>query len=165
MKQSLIEKYPLLFSSNEMEPISMFGLEIGEGWIPLIEIICKRMYCRVRNFEYQIEYCKSELEKEPTEENRNKLDKTKQNFEEYKSNMPIIQQVKEKFGMLRIYTSQLDIYMDGLIDMAEEVSGHICEECGDKGMLYTINWHKTLCEKHADERYGEKAKEFRKRLN
>lgn len=148
-----------------MEPITMFGLEIGEGWIPLIEIICKRMYCRVRNFEYQIEHYKSELEKEPSEENRNKLDKTEQNFEEYKSNMPLIQQVKEKFGMLRIYTSQLDIYMDGLIDMAEEVSGHICEECGNKGILYTINWHKTLCEKHADERYGEKAKEFRKRLN
>jgi hypothetical protein len=164
MKHPLIEKYPLLFSSNEMEPISMFGLEIREGWIPFLEIICKRMYCRIRNFEYSIKRFKSELEKELSEENKSKLDTTLQNFEEYKAVMPVIQQVKEKFGTLRIYVSNMDPYMEGLIDMAEEMSEHICEECGNKGLLYTIHWNKTLCEKHADERYGEKAKAFRERI-
>lgn len=161
MAHPLIEKYPLIFSNNEMEPITLFGLEIGEGWVPLIEIICKKMYCRIRNFEHSIDYYKSQLEKETNDNIKSKLDITMQNFEAYKAEMPVIQQVKEKFGTLRIYTSNVDPYLDGLIDMAEEMSEHICEECGNKGLLYTIHWNKTLCEKHADERYGEKAKEFR----
>jgi hypothetical protein len=37
------------------------------------------------------------------------------------------------------------------------MSGRTCEECGKPGQTYYMGWHRTLCEKHADENYGEDA--------
>jgi len=40
------------------------------------------------------------------------------------------EQVKEKFGTLRIYKNVSDEYVDGLISMAESWSARTCEACG-----------------------------------
>jgi hypothetical protein len=82
-------------------------------------------------------------------------------------------QVKEKFGLLRVYVDgtpvQADIIMGGqaanvriestatddnwrglqdVIDKYENLSAGICEECGEPGTLDTqFYWRKTLCEK------------------
>ena len=32
--------------------------------------------------------------------------------------------------------------------MAEEMSRHVCEECGDAGYPTKSGWIRTLCEKH-----------------
>lgn len=59
-------------------------------------------------------------------------------------------QVKEKFGMLRMYTEGGTNDEAGLaIQYAEKLSKHICESCGERGTLGTINggsWVKCLCE-------------------
>lgn len=44
-------------------------------------------------------------------------------------------QIKEKFGGLRIYCSFSDEYINGVIDMAEKMSFHICELTGSCGFL------------------------------
>lgn len=61
-----------------------------------------------------------------------------------------VAQVKEKFGGLRFYTSNVrPENMDefrSLIDAAEHDSYRTCEECGDRGSLRDNGWYKTLCE-------------------
>ncbi len=58
-------------------------------------------------------------------------------------------QIKEKFGTLRVYIAPRDPYTQGIIDMAETISKHICERCGEPGEMRTgIGWHKTLCLNH-----------------
>ena len=39
-------------------------------------------------------------------------------------------QIKEKYGILRIYTDNADEYVNNLVDMAERLSGKVCEDCG-----------------------------------
>ena len=45
-------------------------------------------------------------------------------------------QIKEKFGGLRIYCSISDPYVNGIIDMAEKFSFYICEQTGSVGSLH-----------------------------
>jgi len=72
-------------------------------------------------------------------------------------------QIKEKFGSLRFYTRNTSMGQNDVISFAESLSHKICEECGAmKDVLtYTCGWNHTLCPVHADEYYGDKAKEFR----
>jgi hypothetical protein len=64
----------------------------------------------------------------------------------------------ENFGCLRYYAdTQVDpvrVHFHALISTAEEMSEHICEECGEPGELYSSKhgWLKTLCAKHQAER-------------
>lgn len=59
----------------------------------------------------------------------------------------VVTQIKEKFGTLRFYYAGGDDYIRGLVDFAERMSEHICENCGDKGTLDTSGWHTVRCEK------------------
>ena len=56
-------------------------------------------------------------------------------------------QIKEKWGGLRIYHSGGDDYVDGIIIMAEEMSYKICERCGCPGSSNKQGWIMTLCDK------------------
>ena len=60
----------------------------------------------------------------------------------------VFEQVKEKFGMLTIYHHGGDEYTNGVLRMAEEMSRHTCEECGDVGYANDKGWIRTLCDKH-----------------
>ena len=61
-------------------------------------------------------------------------------------------QVKEKFGGLRFYYTGATEEGAKLINKAEKMSYHICEECGKKGVLREdIGWVRTLCLKHYKE--------------
>ena len=55
-------------------------------------------------------------------------------------------QIKEKWGGLRIYHSGGDDYVDGVIIMAEEMSYKICERCGCPGSPNKQGWIMTLCD-------------------
>jgi hypothetical protein len=64
----------------------------------------------------------------------------------------VLDQVKEKFGELRIYYTDYSNdpdYVSGVIDFAENMSVHICEECGKPGKTRgDLSWMRTLCEGH-----------------
>lgn len=57
-----------------------------------------------------------------------------------------INQIKEKFGGLRIYLSKYTEKLEKMIDEAEEKSFHICEYCGKPGKVRGRGWIYTLCE-------------------
>ena len=78
-----------------------------------------------------------------------------------------VMQVKEKFGTLRFYTGpNEDPHIDTLVAAVEAYSGHVCEECSERGVVTwerqedgsyktifkattgpsrTSSWIKTLC--------------------
>lgn len=77
----------------------------------------------------------------------------------------VVDQIKEKFGSLRIYhhfeESEFDIvkkfnrnqeYSNGAIDFAEYMSFFICEDCGKPGKRRTIGWVRVACD-DCDEKY------------
>ena len=57
-----------------------------------------------------------------------------------------LDQVKEKFGTLRFYYSGGDDAIDGMVRMAESMSGVTCEECGNPGERRGGGWVHTYCE-------------------
>ena len=86
---------------------------------------------------------------------------------------PIITQIKEKFGILRVYYSfaegeedhpyyeEVGKEIHDAIHDAVEVSKVSCEVCGAPGILKTINrpigiWLKTLCDKHFQDQVEKK---------
>lgn len=56
-------------------------------------------------------------------------------------------QVKEKFGTLRVYLAgKCPQEVDGMISMAEAMSGAICEQCGEPGSMTKHGlWLMTRC--------------------
>ena len=56
-------------------------------------------------------------------------------------------QIKEKFGVLRVYHAGGSEYMAGVVRMAEDISGSICEMCGQPGEQRKGGWIKTLCDR------------------
>lgn len=60
-----------------------------------------------------------------------------------------VDQVKEKFGGLRFYTAGRPEWLNDLVDIIEEYSFYVCEECGSHGELRSSGgWLATRCEKH-----------------
>lgn len=67
-------------------------------------------------------------------------------------------QIKEKFSLLRMYKYGADDYINGVVNMAEVMSGCICEYSGNKGKLrnrkvkngeIVFAWMKTLSDEEA----------------
>jgi len=133
---TLYEKYPKLFVNKDKTPMESpmsFGIEVNCGWYDIISSVCYQITQREKNIKSNLEYCK-----------KNNLDPP-----ELEANyMPVtFDQVKEKYGGLRIYFSGGDDYVDGLITMAEEMSYKICERCGCPGSPNKQGWIMTLCDK------------------
>lgn len=60
-----------------------------------------------------------------------------------------VEQVKEKFGLLRVYVRGGDVVVDWILDVAELVSSCTCEVCGAAGRYYEINgWLQVRCLHH-----------------
>jgi hypothetical protein len=58
----------------------------------------------------------------------------------------VVEQVKEKFGGLRFYISGGDEYIQGLVRMAESISGVTCESCGNPGETRHGGWIHVYCD-------------------
>lgn len=62
-------------------------------------------------------------------------------------------QVKEKFAQLRVYLNYYYEEIEDLIEEYTEKSVHVCEVCGDEGIIRDLHgWYTTLCDKHYQER-------------
>jgi hypothetical protein len=60
--------------------------------------------------------------------------------------VPIVLQVKTKFGGLRFYVGGASNRVSGMISMAEAMSHIICEMCGNKAKTRNESWVITLCD-------------------
>ena len=135
LEQTLYDKYPLMFdnrhSSPSLSPMA-FGCEIGNGWYELLSSVCWRIFQHEENIRYHRKYLENnypdKLQNEP-------------NYHHVK-----FDQVKQKYGGLRLYYSGGDDYIRGVVGMAEEYSYKVCEKCGNSGKPNEGGWITTLCE-------------------
>lgn len=179
LQDKLYSKYPKLFGQKDLsmqQTCMCWGIECGDGWYNIIDNACHLLQWhvdssrkeRARNlrwnrmirqavngntrnlFRFYNEYLGygEEKAKEAVEQQV-----TRQDFREVKEVVPQIQfvQVKEKFGTLRLYTNHVDDYIDGVINMAESMSGKTCDACGNPGELRGGGWYYTACDYHAKE--------------
>lgn len=58
-----------------------------------------------------------------------------------------VEQIKEKWGSLRIYVFPSDEKIEDIIKYYETMSEITCEVCGEAGKLRGTHWFKTLCDK------------------
>lgn len=118
LQNKLFEKYPNLFSNKDKGihvSCMAWGCEIGNGWYELLSSLCHRITNHEENIEFRIKA-------------RNK--NGRENDAADLTYVPVMfDQVKEKYGGLRVYFSGGDDYVFGAVSMAEEYSYKVCEVC------------------------------------
>jgi hypothetical protein len=119
-QQEIFDACPLLFKDRQNSRYAIqFGLECGNGWFTTIKIAC--------------ELLEEQIAKMPEDEQH-----------KYHAD-----QIKEKFGGLRIYLSSQTDKMSMIIRGAEDICNHTCEICGNRSSAETRNiegWYRTLCD-------------------
>jgi hypothetical protein len=118
-QEEIFKKYPSLFKNKDLPPSQTcmcWGIDCGEGWFVLVDELCKS----INSYEKSVK-CPN-----------------------YQS--VSFDQIKEKFGTLRVYFSGGDAYIEGLVAMAEQFSGRVCEKCGNQGKIRGTGWIRTLCD-------------------
>ena len=142
LQNELFEKYPNLFSNRTktpMESCMSWGCEIGNGWHKILSSLCWMIKQHEKNIEERVQI----RNKFGTENDKNDLEYFPVKFD----------QVKEKYGGLRVYFSGGDDYVQGLVSMAESFSYQVCEVCGNKGEPNKGGWISTLCEEHRQQKH------------
>lgn len=131
---TLYEKYSDLFANIDNKHSCMaFGIECNIGWYDIMSSVCYQIKQHEKNIAERI----AARNKYERENDKSDLEYSAVKFD----------QIKEKYGGLRIYFSGGDDYVDGLISMAEEMSYKICERCGCPGSPNKQGWIMTLCDK------------------
>lgn len=137
LQNKLYEKYPQFFVNKDKTPMESpmcFGIEVGNGWYQILSNVCWMINQHEDNIKWRREY----LEKNDPE----KLTAESEYF-------PVrFDQVKEKYGGLRLYFSGGDDYVEGLVSMAEAISYYVCDICGNKGEANKGGWISVRCEAH-----------------
>lgn len=126
LAETILKECPIIYRGAILGPdknLMCFGFECGSGWYNLI-----------LNLSLKIERLTEQLIERGVES-------------EY---LPVVVQVKEKYGGLRFYLNVSTEEMDELIEKAEEESLEICEECGKAGRLMAVygRFHRTCCDDH-----------------
>lgn len=171
--KQLCEKYPKLFKDRhgDMMTTAMYwGFEHGDGWFNIINALCSNIQWHidqsVKNHDYAAKYntmreamlagdftlfeedYKTSMLSFREQRRKEILNEKPRPVPEIVSQVTVTQ-VKEKFGTLRFYYSGGDSYIDGLVAMAESMSGATCEECGAPGRVRPGGWLQCLCDTHA----------------
>lgn len=139
LQNKLYEKYPQFFVNKDKTPMESpmcFGIEVQNGWYQILSNVCWMIKQHEDNKRWRKKYLEeNDPEKLATEP-------------EY---FPVkFDQVKEKYGGLRLYFSGGDDYVEGLVSMAEAISYYVCEICGNKGEANKGGWISVRCEAHRD---------------
>lgn len=123
LDELLCQRYPKMMVNRDksmMETCMCWGFECGDGWFNILDQL-------MGSIQHHIDW---------------------KNKKEEVVAQVTLNQVKEKFGTLRFYYSGGDDYIDGLVTMAESMSGVTCEECGLPGTQTQGGWIKTACAAH-----------------
>jgi len=126
LDELLCLRYPKMMVNREksmMETCMCWGFECGDGWFNILDQL-------MGNIQHHIDW-------------KNKNGEV--------VHQVTLNQVKEKFGSLRFYYTGGDDYIDGMVTMAESMSGVMCEECGLPGTQTQGGWIKTACAAHRGE--------------
>jgi len=154
MKQELdrllCEKYPKMMVNRNLpmtETCMCWGFDCGDGWYNILNQL-------MGNIQHHIDW-KEKQRNWNTEWNKEHPDELRVIPESIPQ--VTLDQVKEKFGTLRFYYSGGDDIIDGMVRMAESMSGVTCEGCGNVGERKGGGWVHTYCEPCETKRETERA--------
>ena len=157
----LCEKYPLLFKdrNGDMRTTAMcWGFSHGDGWFNIIDTLCWHLHHKYDDAKSRYEHLVSRLGKprwgdEITKNTKfvtqEDIDEAKVKMDEEAERVPLVSQVKEKFGTLRFYIQSGTDTHYNYISFAEAMSGVTCETCGSPGKRLGRGWVYTSCKEHA----------------
>jgi len=159
LDSALCAKYPLLFKDRNApmtQTCMCWGFCCGDGWYDLIDTLCSLLYSEYNQAKDRYEFAKESLDnggKTPwgKDVTVKEVEEKRLAMEEAANYVPVVMQVKEKFGGLRFYVNGATDKQWNYIHFAESMSYRICEECGAPGKRYTDGWHTVLCDAHAKE--------------
>ena len=149
MKEELFEQIkknsPNLFEGAPGFPLAY--IECDDGWFDIIDAALSTIQGHITNRNNQIlnniEWHAKRDIGEPIPDWRRETE-----LLEY----PQVQQIKEKFGGLRVYTDGNDETIHALIGLAESMANRTCEGCGKKGKNRSWGgWYMTYCDTCAEE--------------
>ena len=174
MKQELdkllCERYPkMMVNRNKpmQETCMCWGFECGDGWFNILDQLMGSIQHHIdwkekqrkwaMDYNYMAAQCKAgnfDLFEETM--------KALPNFREVPESIPqvTLDQVKEKFGTLRFYYSGGDDYIDGMVSLAESLTGVTCESCGNVGERRGGGWVHTYCTPCEEAREIKRTKEM-----
>jgi len=139
----LCERYPKMMvnrNKSMMETTMYWGFECGDGWFDILDQL-------MGNIQHHIDW--KERQREVAIRFNSKAASGEMREVPKEISQVTVDQVKEKFGTLRFYYTGGDDYIDGLVSMAESMSGVTCETCGNPGKSTGGGWIKTVCEAHS----------------
>jgi hypothetical protein len=173
LQQKLFDKYPKIFSDRAKpmtETCMCWGLEVGDGWYDLIDVLCEAL-----TYTYSTSLQIDEEDGKRLGIKPYVYPKNGETSYYFNVEMPQVKasQVKEKYGTLRFYhylqydepflslleskkypelqkiVDRFSNYVDGIIHFAEIASGRTCEATGQSGELHSSGgtssgWLKTL---------------------
>jgi hypothetical protein len=136
----LCEKYPKMMvnrNKNMQETCMCWGFECGDGWFNILDQLMGNIQHHIDWKEKQRNWAIDFNSKAAQEEMRVVPESIPQ---------VTLDQVKEKFGTLRFYYTGGDDIIDGMVRMAESMSGVTCEECSAPAQTRGPGWIRTICE-------------------
>jgi len=140
--EKLAKRWPDLFHKS-----GDFEFSIGEGWYDIVDVLCGFL-------SYDIEAAKRRLKyamENPTAKFNQPIAELEKNVAKALEELPVLAQVKEKFGTMRFYVDGGTAEMHNYISFAEAMTSRTCEVCGDRGESRTGGWVRVLCDKHSRE--------------
>jgi hypothetical protein len=186
MKQELdkllCEKYPKMMVNRNLpmtETCMCWGFDCGDGWYNILDQLMGNIQHHIDWKEKQrnsaIKY--NEMAAQAKAGNFDLFEETMKalpnddykekrlaeivagDFRTVPESIPqvTLDQVKEKFGTLRFYYSGGDDIIDGMVRMAESMTGVTCESCGNVGETRGGGWIHTYCEPCETKRENERA--------
>ena len=171
LEQKIFNEYPNIFKDNTKSPqetCMCWGLEVGDGWYELIDVLCEAL---TYTFTTSVEVDEEDGKRLGIEPSRWKGEDKGRYFFKVEPPQVVADQVKEKFGTLRFYyhleysednkslvatkkypdletiNKRYSDYIDGIVHFAEIASSRTCEVTGSEGSMHVRRgWYKTLNE-------------------
>lgn len=159
----LCERYSAIFADRNKpmtETCMCWGMECEDGWFHLIDTLCESIQHQVDNPQWVPKkgvlwslkrgwnnVVKVLFKNDMFSRIRYKLSFMDQ-YEEPPHVQVVASQIKEKFGGLRFYVNGANSEINNIINFAEHLSYHICEECGkmdETVVCFGKGWIRTLC--------------------
>lgn len=150
--ETLTEKFPLLFTTADHEPFTLFGFECGDGWYNIIAAACNCIYHEFRQAQRDVAHYSTRIQEinQPGPEldlAKSHLQKSILRLDTCQQSLPKFVQIKEKFGGLCMYYDGGNEFSRGVISMAEVVADVTCQTCGSVAVPVPGSWRKqcTVC--------------------
>jgi hypothetical protein len=139
LDELLCERYPKMMvnrNKDMKETCMCWGFECGDGWFNILDQL-------MGNIQHHIDWNLRQRQV-AVDYNSKAAPESMRKVPELVPQVTL-DQVKEKFGTLRFYYTGGDNYIDGMVRMAESMSGVICEGCGNVGERRDGGWVHTYC--------------------